>query len=130
AEIGMLLDVRADGVAVLVGHDDVGDDDVGAMLGELREGGRGVGAGDDVIVLAAECNFDDFAHGGGVVDEINGGRALGVFIFVGRDYAFGDRRKWHKFPHSPSVSAVSRADSSNSRMASSIRSVAERKTVR
>src|SRR5437899_51821 len=103
----MLLDVAADGVAVLVGHDDVGDDDVGAMLLELGESGGGIGAGDDVVVLAAESDFDDFAHGGGVVDEIDGGRAFGFgrgaagFVTV----QFGDGRKGHGFAHRASLSA-------------------------
>src|SRR5262249_32908640 len=90
AEIGMLLDVAADGVAVLIGHDDVGDDDVGAIFGKLCEGGSSVGAGDDVVVLAAESDFDDFAHGGRVVDEVDRGRALGVGGFgVRRGPIFG-----------------------------------------
>src|SRR5258707_12865605 len=78
-------------------------------------------AGDDVDALAAKGNLDDFAHGGAVVDEIDRGRALRGRIGQGRD--------GHCFAHSASLSAMSRVLSSNSRMASSMRSVALRSTV-
>ena len=133
----MLLDLGADGVAVLIGHDDVGDDHVGAVLFELGECGSGVGAGDDVDVLAAERDFDDFAHGGAVVNEIDGGRALGFYRRAVLRFAVTFRRCRrhghqfiHRVAHRASVSAMSRAVSSYSRMASSMRSVAERRTVR
>ena len=45
AELRMLLDLAADGVAVLIGHDDIGDDGVGRSLLELRNGGSGVASG-------------------------------------------------------------------------------------
>src|SRR6266446_9367300 len=121
AEFRVLLDLRADGVAVLVRHDDVGDDGIRRILGELREGRGGIGAGDDVEALAAKSNLDDFAHGGAVVNEIHRGRALRGRIGQG-GYGQG-------FAHSASLSAMSRAPSSNSRMASSMRSVALRSTV-
>src|SRR5262249_36761657 len=61
-----------------------------------------------VDVLAAEGNLDDLAHGGAVVDEVDGGSA-------------------HcKKPPSESFCVAS----SSSRSASSINSVAERSTVR
>src|SRR6266478_9907530 len=121
AEFGMLLDLRADGVAVLIGHDDIGDDDIRRILFELRERRGGIGAGDDVEALATESNLDDFAHGGAVVDEIDRGRAFRRRI--------GHRWDGHCFAHSASLSAMSRVLSSNSRMASSMRSVALRSTV-
>jgi len=76
SKLRVLLDLGADRVAVLIRHDHVGDDRVGRILLELRERGSGVGAGDDVEVLAPESDLDDFAHGRGVVDEIDGGRAF------------------------------------------------------
>src|SRR5712692_6854446 len=117
----MLLDLGANGVAVLTGHDDVGDHGIGRILRELRKSGGGVAAGDDVDALAAKSNLDDFAHGGAVVNEIDRGRAL-----CGR---IGQGRYGHCFAHSASLSAMSRAPSSNSRIASSMRSVALRSTV-
>src|SRR5260370_39896863 len=118
----MLLDLTADGVAVLIGHDHVGDYHVGAILLELcRVRGR-VGAGNHVDILAAKGDLDDFAHGGTVINEVDGRRPLGGSLV--------QRRNGHGFTHSASLSAMSRVPSSNSRMASSIRSVAERSTVR
>src|SRR5437879_5788683 len=55
----VLLDLGADGVAVLIGHDDVGDDGIGRILRELSQSGGGVGARDDVDALAAKGNLDD-----------------------------------------------------------------------
>src|SRR2546423_6535853 len=104
----MLLDVLADFVAILVGHDDVGDDHVGPGLLDLNECCGGIVAGDDVDVLAAEGDLDDFAHGGAVVNEIDGGGGT----------------------HSAPPADISFSPSSNSRRASSISSVAERNTVR
>ena len=92
AELRMLLDLGADGVAVGVGHDDVGDDGVRGILFELREGRSGVGAGDDVDALAAESDLDDFAHGGGVVDEVDGGSALGLAVGEWRESS--SSRSW------------------------------------
>src|ERR1700682_309303 len=117
----VLLDLRADRVAVLVRHDDVGYDRIGRIVRELPERGSGVAASDYVDALAAESNLDDFAHGGAVVDEIDRGRALRGRI--------GQGRYGHCFAHEPSLSAMSRAPSSNSRMASSMRSVELRSTV-
>src|SRR6266436_7669922 len=137
----MLLDLAADRVAVLIGHDDVGDDGIGRRLFELSDGGRSIARGDDGDVLAAKGNLDDFAHGGAVVNEIDGRRTL--------FWRGGFRRRgweWHGFAHCDSfvgensapfsaavtsarssrcASSRSREDSSTSRMASSIRSVAE-----
>src|SRR5690348_16656887 len=118
----MLLDLAAYGVAVLVGHDHVGDDNVGLVLVELREGGSRIRAGDHVDVFPTERDLDDFAHGGAVVDEIHGWRTLGLFVV--------QRWNGHRFAHSASLSAMSRVPSSYSRMASSMRSVADRSTVR
>jgi len=99
AELGVLLDLGADGVAVGVGHDDVGDDGVRRILFELREGRSGVGAGDHVKTFTAESDLDDFAHGCGVVDEIDGGSALGLTV--------GEGRKDHGFAHGSSLSELS-----------------------
>ena len=71
----VLLDELADFVAVFVRHDDVGDHGIRRGLAELRERRGGVGAGDDVNILLAEGDLDHFAHGGAVVDEIDGGSA-------------------------------------------------------
>src|SRR6266404_8058449 len=117
----MLLDLGTNGVAVLIGHDDVGDHGIGRILRELRERGGGVATRDDVDAFTAESDLDDFAHGGAVVNEIDRGRAL-----CGR---IGQGRYGHCFAHSASLSAMSRLLSSNSRMASSMRSVALRSTV-
>src|SRR5258708_19207641 len=76
AELRMLLDLAADRVAVLIGHDDVGDDRIGRVLLKLRNRGGGVAGGDHRDVFAAESDLDDFAHGGAVVDKIDGVRAL------------------------------------------------------
>src|SRR5262249_217041 len=110
AEARMLLDVLADFVAVLVGHDHVGDDHVGTLLLDLHERGGGIVAGDHVDVLAAERDLDDFAHRGRVVDEIY--RPCG-----GHSY-------W------PASDEACSSPSSPSRSASSMSSVAERITVR
>src|SRR5580658_4774277 len=118
----MLFDLAANGVAVLVGHDHVGDHDVGLILFELGERGRGIRASNYVDALTAESDLDDFAHRRAVIDEINRGRSL--------RFRFVQRWNSHRFAHCASLSAMSRAPSSNSRMASSIRSVADRSTVR
>jgi hypothetical protein len=73
-ELWILLDVLADLVAIFIGHDHVGDDDVRLGLLDLSEGGGGIVAGYDVDVLAAEGDLDDLAHGGAVINEINGWR--------------------------------------------------------
>src|ERR1700730_10002811 len=128
----MFLDELADFVAVFIGHDHVGDDRVGSGVAELRKGRGGVRAGDNVYIFLAEGDLDDFAHGGAVVNEIDRRSAGG-----------GESRR---FAHSDSFSTLSgaagcsescwapssesRCDSSNSRMASRSRSVAERSTVR
>ena len=104
----MLLDVLADFIAVFVGHDDVGDDHVGPGLFDLGEGAGSIMAGDDVDVLAAEGDLDDLAHGGAVVNEIDGGCRT----------------------HSEPPADISFSPSSSSRRASSMSSVAERSTVR
>ena len=122
AELGVLANLGADGVAVSVRHDDVGDDCIRRILIELPEGRSRIRAGDDIEILAAERDLDDFAHGGAVIDEIDGGRLSCRRI--------RQRGNGHRFAHCASLSAVSRDASSTSRMASSIRSVAERKTVR
>src|SRR5262249_47369443 len=122
AQFGVFFDLAANGVAVLVRHDHVGDDHIRAFLLELRESRSSVGAGNHVDVFASERNLDDFAHGGAVVDKIYRGNALG-----GR---FLERGNDHGFTHCASLSAISREPSSTSRMASSMRSVAERSTVR
>src|SRR5205085_11808074 len=81
-------------------------------LFELRKGRSGIGAGNHMNVLAAESNLDDLAHGGAVVDEINGWHTVFLGFLQGRNH--------HGFAHGASLSAVSRELSSTSRMASSI----------
>src|SRR4029077_9384126 len=103
-ELCVLLDLGANGVAVGVGHDHVGDDGVRRILFELREGRSGVGAGNNVKIFATESDLDDFAHGGGVVDEIDGGSALGLTV--------GERRKDHGFAHGSSLSGLSESSES------------------
>src|SRR5215471_2825696 len=122
AETGILLDLAANGVTVLIGHDDVGDHDVGAGLFELRDRGGRVGTSNHMDVFAAESNLNHFAHGGAVVNEINGWDALLRRFIQGREH--------HGFVYRASLFAMSRESSSTSRMASSIKSVAERSTVR
>src|SRR5207249_7014050 len=112
----------SNGVAVLVRHDNVGDHHVRAGLFKLRQCGGRVGASNHMNVFPAESDLDDFAHGGAVVNEINGWHTpLRCFI---------QWREHHGFTHRASLSAMSRELSSTSRMASSIKSVAERSTVR
>src|SRR6185312_10152896 len=55
--------------AVFVGHDDVGDHDIRRILLDTGQRGGSVGVRDHVDVLAAECDLDDFAHGGAVIDK-------------------------------------------------------------
>src|SRR5215469_18343153 len=119
----MLLDLRAHGITVLIGHDDVGDYRVRRILVELRQCRSRVGTGNNVHVLATKGDLDDFAHGGAVIDEIHSGCALDLGV---RHRGYGQR-----FTHRTSLSAMSPRCvlSSTSRMASSIRSVAERSTV-
>src|SRR5207245_11670288 len=109
------------GIAVRVRQDDGGNDNVRWILVKLRHRRRRICARDDVETLAPERDLDDFAHGGAVIDEIDGRR-----LFCRR---VRQRENGHRFAHCASLSAVSREDSSTSRMASSMRSVAERKTV-
>src|ERR1043166_5274910 len=89
----MLLDLTAHGVAVLIGHDDIGDDGVGRILIKLRDGGGGVAKCDHGNIFAAEGDLDDFAHGGTVVDEIDGWSTLG------RSTRFSNGRKGDGFAH-------------------------------
>ena len=96
-ELRILFDLAADGVAILIGHDDIRDDDIGRMLFELVERGGGVGAGDDKNIFAAKGDLDDFAHGGAVIDEIDGRGLLGL----------GRTERGHRsgFAHRASLSA-------------------------
>src|SRR6478609_10977259 len=104
----MRLDMLADVVAVLVRHDHVCNHNVRVRGFDLFQRDRGVMAGDNVNVFPAEGDLDYLTHGRTVVNEIDS----------------GDRA--HLKPPSP----LSCADSSSSRSASSISSVAERSTVR
>src|SRR5580700_3421296 len=118
----VLLDLAANGVAVLIRHNHVGDHDVRLVLLKLSQCGSGVGASDDVDVLTAKRDLDDFTHGRAVIDKINRRYPL--------RFRFLQRWNNHRLAHSASLSAMSRDPSSYSRMASSIRSVADRNTVR
>ena len=126
AELRILLDLAANRITVLIGHNHVGNDHIGMMLFELGEGGGCIGAGDHVDVFAAKRDLDDFAHGGAVVNEVHGGSVL----------CLGCAERWrgdglaHCASLSASSSVVLFVASSYSRIASSIRSVAERSTVR
>src|SRR5690242_17212396 len=118
----MLFDLAADGITVLVRHDHVRDNHIRLVLFELRQSGRRVRASDHIDALSAKRDLDDFAHRGAVIDKIHRGYAL----------RFGFLQRWnsHCFAHSASLSAILCAPSSYSRMASSIKSVADRSTVR
>src|SRR5579862_6257439 len=119
AEPVVLLDEIANFVAVLIRHDDVGDNGVRCGLAELSQCGSGIRASDDVNILLAEGDFDYFAHGGAIVYEVDGGDAGG--------------RECLGFAHDDSFSACSSAafcSSSKMRMASRSKSVADRSTVR
>src|ERR1700690_127325 len=116
AELFVLLDEFADFVTVLVWHDHVRNDGVGHGLGELRERSGSVCAGDYVDVFLAKGNLDHLAHGGAVVNKIDGRST--------------NSREGLSFAHCDSFSTSSRSSSSNSRMASINKSVAERSTVR
>src|SRR5258708_31587790 len=121
-EFRMLLDLAANGVPVLIRHNHVRDHNVRLVLFKLRQSGRGIRASDYIDVLAPKRDLDNFAHGCAVIDKINRWRSL-CFRLV-------QRRDSHRLAHSASLSAMSCAFSSYSRMASSIRSVADRSTVR
>src|SRR5262249_30209629 len=103
-QLRMALDVLANIITVFVRHDDVSDDDIRPILLDLSQCLRGVVACHYIDVFPAEGDLDHFAHGGAVVNEIHS-----------RDS--GHRTK------PPSVPLW--ADSSSSRRASSISSVAE-----
>src|SRR5580700_2256094 len=99
----MLLDLAANGVAVLVRHNHVRDHNVRLVLLKLRQSGRCVRASDYIDVLAPKSDLDDFTHGCAVVDKINRWCSL-CFRFV---------QRWdsHRLAHSASLSAMSRAPS-------------------
>src|SRR5580700_7985777 len=115
AEPVVLLDELANLVAVFVRHDYVGDHHIRSGLVELLERGSGIRAGDHVDVFLAKSDLDHFAHSGAVVDEIYRWSTSCFRVVC--------------FAHDISFSISSRSPSSNSRMASSKRSVAERNTV-
>src|SRR5581483_5405521 len=71
-QLGMLLDALTDFVAILVGHDHVGDHNVGSLLLDVGQSGGRVGIRDHVDVLTPKRDLDYLAHGGTVVDEYNG----------------------------------------------------------
>src|SRR5260221_5887343 len=108
----MLLYVLTELVSILIGHDDVADHGIGRRLLELSDGGGHVSAGHDIKILAAKRDLYHFAHRSAVINEIN--------------IRFGFRPACKKIDHGSSLSASSRCASSNSRMASSNRSVARR----
>src|SRR5579864_2203268 len=131
AQLRILLNKPANFVTVFVGHDDVRNNCVGDGTGKLRQGGCGIMTGDHVNGLATERNLDDFAHGRAVIDEIYGWNAFG-----GNDRRLAHGRSNSDFsgttwsPDRGMLSASPSASSSSSRMASSMRSVDERNTVR
>src|SRR5579863_5188572 len=96
--------MAANRVAILVRHDDVGDDHVGRVFRELPERRGRIRASDHVNILAAKCDLDDFAHGGAVIDKINGRRFL--------DLRFAERRHGDYFAHWTSSLAMARSASS------------------
>src|SRR5260370_30635550 len=118
----MMIDLCVAGITGLFRHYHAGDDDVRAVLFELCQRRGSVGSVNHIYILAAKSDLDDFAHGGAVVDEVDIGCPFGR--------SFAQRWNGHRFAHSASLSAMSRVPSSYSRMASSMRSVAERNTVR
>ena len=72
----MLFNLAANRIAVLIGHDDVGNHNIRAILFELRQSGSSVRASDHMDIFAAKRDLDDFAHGRAVVDEIDRRGAL------------------------------------------------------
>src|SRR3979409_2053351 len=112
----VLLNVLAKLVSVFVRHDDVTDDGIGRSAVKLSDGGGHVGASDDVEIFTAKGDLDHLAHGGAVIDE----------IYIG----LGARLTSKSIGHGSSLSAGRRCASSNSRMASSSKSVARRWTDR
>src|SRR5947209_8410673 len=104
----MTLDVLADVIAIFAGHDHIGNHHVRPGLLDLAQSGGGIVMGHHVDVLAPEGDLNDFAHGRAVINEINCGDSA----------------------HQKPPSGPSCASSSSSRSASSINSVAERRTVR
>jgi hypothetical protein len=67
AVVGIRLDVLADLVAVLLRHDDVGEDDVGAHLGEFGDCLRAVVDRGDLVVAVGKRELDDLLYGDTVV---------------------------------------------------------------
>src|SRR5690242_6024848 len=112
----MLLHVQAEMVAIFVRHNHVADHSGGRRPLKLSDRGGHVGTGHDIEILAAKSDLDDFAHRGAVINE----------IYI----RFGNRVVSQKLAHDRSLSAGSRCASSNSRRASSNKSVARRWTVR
>src|ERR1700735_654636 len=112
----VLLDELANVIAVFVRHDYVGDHHIRSDLVELLERGSGIRAGDDVNILLAKSDLHHLAHSGTTLDEVHRWSPCCFQVLC--------------FAHDPSFSISSRSPSSNSRMASSKRSVAERNTVR
>src|SRR5262249_55184374 len=103
-----VFDVLAIFIAVFFRHDDVCDYYVGFGSLDFTEGTGRVMACNYIDVFAAESDLDDLAHGGAVVNEIDSGDSA----------------------HTSPPSGLSCLSSSNSRNASSINSVADRRTVR
>ena len=67
--IGMRLDEFADLVAVLLRHDDVGEDDVGAHFGQFLDRPGTIVDGCDLVVAVGKGQLDDFLDGDTVVSE-------------------------------------------------------------
>ena len=65
----MLLDVLADFIAILVGHDHIGDYHVGIALLDVRQRARSICISNNFNVFAPERDLDDFAHGCTVIDK-------------------------------------------------------------
>src|SRR5271165_878317 len=142
----MLLNLAAHRKAILVRHDHVGNHHVRAILLELCNCRLRIAARNHVKILPSEGNLDYFAHGRAVIDEIHRGLAR-VLRFSGRGNQQGLAHCASSFAKSftatfassvamPAALASEIPDvkscvlSSYSRMASSIRSVAVRSTVR
>src|SRR5438270_13020703 len=104
----MRLNMLANVVTVFVRHDHVSDHNIRLRHFDFSQRRGRIVTGHHIDVLTAKGDLDHFAHGRTVVNKIDSGNRA------------------HLKPPSP----LSRADSSSSRRASNISSVAERSTVR
>src|SRR6185437_9228304 len=108
-QLGVILDELANLIAVLFRHNDVCDHNIRSCLLNFAERHSGIVRCDHIHVLTAKSDLDHFPHGRAIVNEIDG---------------------WDGSHQNPPSVVSSCSDSSSSRNAVNMSSVADRKTVR